>query len=120
MGIVFFTDTHIAKQIAIQLRKNGIQVVRCQDIGMADAEDEDLLKYAAAHQFALLTKDDDFLTLHSRWKVAKFDHYGIFYCPYRDRPAIGLIVTACIEYYALIAQGAGKDTDLKNEVIYIT
>ena len=34
MSIKFYTDTHIARQVAIQLRAKGIDVVRCEDVGM--------------------------------------------------------------------------------------
>jgi hypothetical protein len=67
-----------------------------------------------------LTKDDDFLAMHREWQRAGQDHFGIFYCPYRDRSAIGLIVKACKAYHDLIAGGAGAADDIKNEVMYIT
>ncbi|MGB7340535.1 MAG: DUF5615 family PIN-like protein [Phototrophicaceae bacterium] len=120
MSLTFFTDTHIAKQVAIQLNAMGIDVLRCQDVGLEDASDEELLAYAIEHERAMLSKDDDFLTLHSQWQSAGQSHFGIFYCPYRDRPAIGLIVTACKEYHALIRSGAGTLEDIENQVVYIT
>src|SRR5690606_3889694 len=83
MSLTFFTDTHIAKQVAIQLNALGIDVLRCQDVGLEDASDEELLEYAVAHERAMLSKDDDFLTLHSQWQSAGRQHFGIFYCPYR-------------------------------------
>jgi len=120
MSLTFFTDTHIAKQVAIQLNALGIDVLRCQDVGLEDASDEELLEYAVAHERAMLTKDDDFLTLNSQWQSAGRQHFGVFYCPYRDRPTIGLIVTTCQEYHDLIEQGAGEESDIENEVIFIT
>ena len=120
MSIKFFTDTHIAKQIAVQLRADGIDIVRCQDVGMEDSDDEELFEYAIAHERTMLTKDDDFLALHRQWELVQREHFGIFYCPYRDRPAIGLIVKACREYHNLIEDEVGTHDDIKNEVIYIT
>lgn len=120
MSITFFTDTHIAKQVIIQLQNYGIDIVRCQDVGLEDATDDKLLEYATSHQRAMLTKDDDFLTLHSQWQLDLKEHYGIFYCPYRDRPAIGLIVKTCKEYYDLILYDVGTEDDIKNDVMYIT
>ena len=120
MSLKFFADTHIAKQVAIQLNTLGIDVVRCQDVGLEDATDVELLDYAVTHQRAILTKDDDFLTMHSEMQRVDLEHFGIFYCPYRDRPAIGLIVKACQEYHDLVENGAGTIGDIKNEVIYIT
>jgi hypothetical protein len=120
MSLKFFTDTHIAKQVVIQLNALGIDIVRCQDLGLEDASDNELLEYAVTHERAMLTKDDDFLTMHSNWQSAGKDHFGIFYCPYRDRPAIGLIVNVCKEYHELIESGVGEEDDIKNEVVYIT
>lgn len=120
MNISFFTDTHIGKQVAIQLRVKGITVVRCQDVGLEDAEDAKLLEYAISHEFSLLTKDDDFLKLHREYINSGNVHFGIFYCPYRDIPSIGLIVKVCSEYHELIESGAGTVYDIKNQVIFIS
>ena len=120
MSVKFYTDTHIPKQVAVQLRKQGIDVVRCEDVGMAEADDEELLEYAVEHESAVITKDDDFLRLHTEWLRQGQTHFGIFYCPLRDRPAIGIIVITCSEYHDLIAGAAGTiDDDIKNQVIYI-
>lgn len=40
MGIRFYTDTHIAKQVAVQLQAKGIDAIRCEDVGMAEADAE--------------------------------------------------------------------------------
>ena len=148
MSLKFFTDTHISKQVAIQLNAMTVDVLRCQDVGLEDASDEELLVYAVTHERAILSKDDDFLTLHSRWRIIEQNHFGIFYCPYRDRSTIGLIVTVCKEYHTLSSgvgtleatlvghHGTSKimsseksvskreshliKKDIKNEVIYIT
>lgn len=120
MSLKFFTDSHIAKQVAIQLKSLNVEVVRCQDVGLDNAHDEELLVYAVNNDCVMLTKDDDFLSLHRKWQRINRDHWGIFYCAYRDRPAIGLIVTICKEYHDLIESGAGEKDDLKNEVVYIT
>jgi len=35
MTLQLYTDTHIAKAIAEQLRAHGVDVVRCEEVGMA-------------------------------------------------------------------------------------
>lgn len=60
MAIHFYCDAHIPKQVAEQLRKHDIHVVRCQDVGLDDATDEQHLHYAAQNNLAIITKDDDF------------------------------------------------------------
>jgi predicted nuclease of predicted toxin-antitoxin system len=116
MSLKFYTDTHIAKQVAVQFRAKGIEVVRCEDVGMAEADDEAHLEYASENGLALITKDDDFLTIHRQGK----QHSGIFYCPYRNIPAIGLIVTKCSEYHDMIELGAATIEEIHNEIFYIT
>lgn len=57
---------------------------------------------------------------YGMWQTENREHYGIFYCPYRDRPFIGLIVTTCREYHELVVNGAGSINDIQNQVFHIT
>jgi hypothetical protein len=34
MSLEFYTDTHITKQVAVQLRKRGVDVVLCEEVGL--------------------------------------------------------------------------------------
>ncbi len=43
MTLKFYTDTHVAKVVAVQLRPRGIEVIRCEDVGMARSGDFDYL-----------------------------------------------------------------------------
>ena len=119
MSIRFYTDTHIPKQVAIQLRDKGIEVVRCEEVMMAEADDNEHLQYAMQHKLCILTKDDDFLALHKYVLEQNERHFGIFFCKKRDTPAIGEIVKTCIEYHTLIESDAGTEQDLENEIIFI-
>lgn len=119
MSIGFYADTHISKQVAIQLRAKGVEVVRCEEVGLAEADDKVHLEYAIENGLCLLTKDDDFLALHKQVVNQKKVHYGIFFCRKRDTPAIGEIVKACYEYHELISSGAGTNEDLQNEIVFI-
>lgn len=116
----FYTDTHIDKQVAIQLRQKGIEVVRCEEVGMATADDETHLEYAARNKLSLITKDADFRTKHFEWLSQGKGHYGIFFCADRRIAAIGTIVKACSAYSALLEQGAGTLDDIRNEFFDIT
>jgi hypothetical protein len=121
VSLKFYTDTHIDKQVAIQLRTHKVDVVRCEDVGMASATDEEHLAYAVQENRALITKDDDFIKLHVKWQHEQKSHEGIFFCPYRDRPAIGLIVRECLYFYNVIELGAGTiEADIRNRLYYIT
>jgi ribosomal protein L27 len=119
MSLKFYLDTHVDKQVAIQLRQRGVEVARCEEVGMAEADDEDHLIYAAEHGFALLTKDAGFRARHFRWLVEGKRHGGIFFCPDRHISAIGKIVTQCYAYFQLIDSGAGTVQDIENEFFEI-
>ena len=53
----FYTDSHIQKAVADQLRAQGVDVVRCQDVGMADADDLPHLEYATEEGRVVVTND---------------------------------------------------------------
>jgi predicted nuclease of predicted toxin-antitoxin system len=116
----FYTDTHIDKQVAIQLRENGIDVVRCEDVEMAEADDEAHLEYASNNGLALVTKDAGFRARHYDWLAQEKQHSGIFFCADRHHAAIGLIVKACLSYAKLVEEGAGTLDDIRNEFFDIT
>jgi len=118
--IRFYTDTHIAKQVAIQLREKGIDVVRCEDVGLETADDETHLKYAADNGLALITKDIGFLNRHFRWISESKSHSGIFYCKDRQEAAIGKIVKTCEFYVELLNQEAGDLEDIQNRFFDIS
>jgi predicted nuclease of predicted toxin-antitoxin system len=116
----FYTDTHIDKQVAIQLRDKGINVVRCEEVGMAEVDDETHLVYAAENQLALITKDAGFRARHFNWLSQGKHHTGIFFCADRHVAAVGKIVNGCYAYAELIEQGAGSLDDIKDEFFNLT
>jgi predicted nuclease of predicted toxin-antitoxin system len=116
----FYTDTHIDKQVALQLRQRGIDVIRCEEVELADADDEAHLQYASENQLALITKDAGFRSRHFQWISQAKTHYGIFFCADRHAAAIGKIVNACYAYAQLIEEGAGTLDDIKNEFFDIS
>ncbi len=76
--IRYYLDTHIPKAVAEQLRLRGIDVVRCEEVGLAEADDTEHLEYAAAQERTLVSHDADFRTVHSVWG-ARFGARG-HYC----------------------------------------
>ncbi len=116
----FYTDTHIDRQVAVQLRSRGIEVVRCEDAGLREADDETHLEYASQNRLALITKDVGFRNRHFDWLVQGKSHSGIFFCADRYRAAVGTIVNACYLYAQLIENGVGDLSDIQNEFFDIT
>ncbi|MCA9903689.1 MAG: DUF5615 family PIN-like protein [Anaerolineae bacterium] len=123
MKLKFYTDTHIPKAVAVQLRNRGVEVVRCEEVGMAAATDAGHLAYATENGCVLITHDDDFTRLDAEWRADNRPHGGIIYClPHvQGSPGIGKIVTVCADYATLIAQGAGTyEDDIANRIIYVS
>jgi predicted nuclease of predicted toxin-antitoxin system len=99
----FFTDTHIAKAVAIQLRDQGIDVVRSEEVGMATASDLELLAYASQEGRVLLSCDDDFRTLHFTWMAQGKSHTGIIKLDQEKHcQNIGRIVKLVALFHALV------------------
>lgn len=120
--VKFYTDTHIAKAVSVQLRLRGIDVVRCEEIGMATASDVEHLEYAAKEGRIVITNDDDFSRLSSQWINEGKHHSGIMYClsEVQGEAAIGIIVKECIDLHELIKAGAGTlEADVVDQVFYV-
>ncbi len=118
----FYFDTHIAKAVAIQLRLREIDVVRCEEVGMAEASDDEHLAYAAAAGRALVSMDEDFMGRHYRWLEAGHIHAGLFRVEshLQQSGGIGRIVLTLFEYHELIATGAGTlEDDIINQVVFV-
>ena len=63
-----FLDRHIKKQLAIDLRERGFDVLLTEEAGMDTAADEELLAFAAKENRAILTFNiRDFAPLHEQW-----------------------------------------------------
>ncbi|MBZ0280310.1 MAG: DUF5615 family PIN-like protein [Anaerolineae bacterium] len=122
-SIKFYTDTHIAKAVAAQLRNRGIDVVRCEEIGMAEAKDIEHLEYAVQENRVVITCDDDFIVLAQEWAKANKNHSGIMFCltHVQGEAAIGIIVKKCIQIVDNVANNTSTiETSIANQVIYVS
>lgn len=122
MALRYYFDTHIAKAVATQLRSKGIEVVRCEEIEMANASDEDHLIYATEHNLIIVSQDDDFLALHSKWQADKKEHTGIMKVS-RDLQGtgqIGHLVTELL-FYSEAEDNEAIDykTEIYNHTLYL-
>jgi hypothetical protein len=105
-----YADTHIPKQVAIQLRQKGVDIVRCEEIGLAEADDNEHWAYAQKEERCILSHDDDFLVLASQaWKNEE-TFFGLIYGASHLQGNIGAIVKYCL---------AHENDDLTNQVLYI-
>ena len=57
----FIVDAQLPPALAQALRSAGCDVAAVRDIGLREARDPVLWKYALQHQAAIITKDEDFV-----------------------------------------------------------
>ena len=63
--ISFYLDEHVARAVALGLRRRGIDILTVQEAGLAGQSDRSHLAFAAAQGRVTVTQDDDFLRLHA-------------------------------------------------------
>jgi hypothetical protein len=122
VALSYYLDTHIAKAVAEQLRASGVDVIRCEEVGMADASDEDHLQYATQRNLILVSQDDDFIMLAERWHQVDRSHAGIMKVShsYRGANQISFIVQQLL-FYTEAEQAGAVDyrSEIANQVIYL-
>ena len=64
--IRIYTDEHISKAVIKGLRNRGIDVLTCKEAGHLAASDNVHLDFAFHEGRVILTKDIDFLKLHTK------------------------------------------------------
>jgi hypothetical protein len=118
----FYTDSHVARAIAAQLRTKGVDVVRCQEVGLADVDDDIHLDYATRERRVVITQDADFLRWDKKWRDEGKAHGGIMFVQshLQGIEHVGRVIEAIMGYYELIAGGAGSvEEDIANRVYFI-
>jgi predicted nuclease of predicted toxin-antitoxin system len=117
--IRFYTDTHIARAIAAQLRLRGVEVVRCEEIGLAEASDQAYIAYAAQNGLAMVTHDQGFTGHHRAWLGQGNHHAGIFLIT-KDKDNIGMIVNTLTFWHEAIRDGAATlESDVDDQLIFL-
>ena len=74
-------DVHVHSAITAGLRRRGVEVLTCQEVGLARTPDEEILMFAAENNWVVFSQDDDFL------KICAFDetlHKGLVYSHKRN------------------------------------
>ncbi len=118
--IRYYLDTHIPKVVAEQLRLRNVDVIRCEEVGLAEADDAEHLEYATAHGCTLISHDADFRELHSFWLGEGLSHGGIIIFNRRFQGDIGKLVRELFEYDEFIRLGAATvSEDIVNHLIEV-
>lgn len=119
-SLKFYFDTHIPKAAAVQLRSRSIEVVRCEEVDLASADDVEHLEYATAHGLTLVSHDLDFQNLHADWLYQGLRHAGIVLFDRQFQGNVGKLVKTLSAWHELISQGAGTvEADVYNQLIEI-
>lgn len=122
MALRFYFDTHIARAVADQLRRRGVDVTRCEEVGMAEADDEVLLQYATDQKRIMVTLDADFLDLDQQWRQTDRAHGGIMKVDqrYQGDAQIGHLVKQLLFYDEAERAGAvDYASEIANHVLYL-
>jgi predicted nuclease of predicted toxin-antitoxin system len=83
----FHLDEHMDPDIALALRRHGIDVTTTVEGGLRTREDERQLEYVRTEGRVVVTDDTDFL----RVAAATSDHSGVVFCR-RTRHTLGDII----------------------------
>lgn len=90
-----YTDEHVVFGLVQALRQRGMDVVRVQDRGRAQADDADLLDEALHDERIMLTNDTDFLILAAQRTELQQRFAPIFFWP-QQRRSIGQLIRSII------------------------
>lgn len=93
-AIRFLLDEHVPIAVADGLRVRGIPVVTAQEVGVRRTPDVEILRFAAANGYVVVTEDAHYLGL----QYTHQPHAGIAYCGRRVREP-GQIVLALEDLY---------------------
>ena len=78
LSIRLYFDHHVRGRFAIELRRQGFEVVQPREVGNELVGDEDQLRWAAEHGLAIFTHDlKDFPPLAEKWFLEGRSHAGI-------------------------------------------
>lgn len=107
--IRFHLDENVDPDIALALRRAGIDVTTSQEANLLSQSDMVQLEFARTQERILVTHDDDFLILNTQG----INHSGIAYCQKNAKP-IGYIIRMLILLYEVAAP-----EEMKGRVEYL-
>ena len=108
LSIKYFTDEHISKSVIDGLRLRGVDVLSIPEAGMTGSSDNEVLSKARATKRIIVTRDADFLKLHSLGK----SHHGIVFIP--KEISVGEIISGLMLIYQIL-----EYSDMENHVEFL-
>lgn len=112
MALKLYVDVHVPASLTRTLRSRSIDVLTSQEDGTRDVDDETLLFCAVSLERLLMTQDEDFLEIASRWLQSGREFPGLFFA--RQGQPVGRMATdleLCLTCCAA--------DELRNRVIYL-
>jgi len=118
----YYLDSHIAKAVMIQLKRRGLDVIHCDDVGRSEAKDFEHLEFATQEGRVMVSQDRDFNWLDKIWRRENRVHAGIMLLP------TGLLGGALIRYAIreltfydeMVAGGAATiEDDIYNQLLWL-
>jgi predicted nuclease of predicted toxin-antitoxin system len=119
----FLSDVNITQVVTDALRRHGVDVKRCEEVGLRKAHDLDLLAFAEAEQRTIVTHDLKFPTHLQTWSARGRQHYGVILCqPYlQGDDHARRIIEEVLMYHEYIVQGAATVEDtLVNQLHFVS
>ena len=119
----FLVDTNVANSVSDGLRRRGMDVVRIEDVGLAEAPDPELLEYAYQQGRIFITHDRRIWDHHAQRLIDGKHHWGIFYCAQhlRGTDGAGAIIRQVVEYHDLIAgEAASIENDFADRITNVS
>lgn len=103
----------------MQLRLRGVDVIRCEEVGQAEAGDQEHIAFAAENGYAMVTHDQGFTGHHREWLARGKHHTGIFLIT-KDKDDIGMIVSTLAFWHEAIREGAATlEADVHDQLIFL-
>ena len=94
-----YLDRHIKKQLAIDLRERGFDVVTTEEAGLDTAPDDEQLAFATQENRAILTFNiRDFAPLHETWSASGRAHSGIIVSQQLGSREYGLLLARMLRF----------------------
>jgi predicted nuclease of predicted toxin-antitoxin system len=107
--IRFLMDVHVHSAITAGLRRRGVEVLTCQEAGLARTPDEEIVAFAAENNWVVFSQDDDFL------KICAFGerlHKGLVYS--HKRNSISRIIAGLMLVYEIL-----EALEMENHVEFV-
>jgi hypothetical protein len=113
MQVAYLADVHISKRAVEQLRKQGVDILHCEELGRAEDDDPSLLAHANELDRVFLTCDHGFRAWGFQRLEQGLNHSGILLLhQWQHCQDVGKVVKIVLTFDALV----NSESDLQNQL----